>query len=201
MSDSPSSVPDDLLLLCLDLQPAFLNAIPRGPQVLQRCELAAAAAAGLGLPVAFTEQVPQKLGGTCPSLLSLAPQAPVWGKHTFSALADAAIRDALIGERAVGHLLLCGIETPICVYQTALAALGAGLRVTLLSDCVGARREDDARTCLTALAGHGVHILPAETVFYALLHDARHEFFREFTRLVKTYAPAAAPQPPRPSHD
>jgi nicotinamidase-related amidase len=193
---SSAPIPADTLLLCIDLQSAFLDAIAEGAAVLRRCELAVAAAVGLGLPVAFTEQVPQKLGGTIRRLIDLAPGAPVWGKNAFSALADEGIRDALLHQRRVRHLLLCGIETPICVYQTAADALREQLEVTILSDCVGARRTDDARTCLTALGRHGAHLLPVETVCYSLLRDTHHPFFRALTRLVKAHhAPAAAPTP------
>lgn len=188
MSTTPVSphLPTDTLLLCIDLQPGFLDAIPGGAAVLARCEFAVRAAVGLGLPVAFTEQVPAKLGGTATALRAAAANAPAWGKRTFSALADDTIRAALLAERRVGHLILCGLETPICVYQTAIAALAEGVDVTVLSDCVVARRADDSRVCLEALARHGAHVLPAETVFYALLRDADHPQFREFTRLVKS---------------
>jgi len=176
------------LLLCIDMQPVFVRAVADGARVQRRCEFAVAAAQGLGLPVVFTEQVPQKLGGSAPELLALAPGAPVFGKNAFSALADDGIRDALLKARATGHLLLCGIETPVCVYQTAIAALAAELAVTVLSDAVGARRTDDAAMCLTALARAGAHVLPSETVFYALLHDVKHPFFKAYTQLVKSHA-------------
>ncbi|MBS0631365.1 MAG: isochorismatase family protein [Verrucomicrobia bacterium] len=176
--------PENLLLLCLDLQPVFIRAMADGATVQRRCAFAIQAAVGLGLPVLFTEQVPQKLGGTAPELLALAPQATVRAKETFSALADDSIHSSM---RGMEHLLLCGLETPVCVYQTALEALSAGLEVTLLSDCIGARRPDDARVCLEALARAGVHLLPSETVFYALLRGVQHPFFKAYTQLVKSH--------------
>lgn len=175
------------LLLCIDLQPVFVRAIADGVRMQRRCEFAIAAAVGLGVPVAFTEQVPQKLGGTASELLALAPGAGVFGKGTFSALADDGIRDALLHDRRVDHLLLCGIETSVCVYQTALDALSTGRHVTILGDCVGARRPDDARLCMEALVRAGAHVLPSETVFYALLHDVKHPFFKAYTQLVKSH--------------
>lgn len=187
MSAPPSPIPEDALLLCVDAQPKFLAAVQHGFRIRRRCEFAVAAAVGIGIPVAFTEQVPAKLGHTAPELLELAPQASVWSKHTFSALADDAIRDALLRQRDIEHILLCGIETPICVYQTAIAAMAEGLHVTILSDAVGARREDDARSCLDALAREGAHVLPSETVFYSLLHDVNHPYFRAYTKLVKLH--------------
>ena len=166
------------------MQPKFVAAMADAETLGRRCTFALAAATGLGLPVAFTEQVPDKLGPTAATLLTAAPGAPVWGKTAFSIFGDDAIR-AEIERREVQHLLLCGIETPVCVYQTACDARAAGLEVTLLSDAVGARRPADAAACLAALARAGVHVLPSETVFYALLRDARHPFFRAYTALVK----------------
>jgi nicotinamidase-related amidase len=183
----PPSVPDDTLLLCVDMQPKFVAAVQHGFRVRRRCEFAVAAAVGIGIPVAFTEQVPQKLGGTAPELLEVAPQASIWGKNCFSALADEVIRDAVLRQRDVQHILLCGIETPVCIYQTAISGLAEGIQITVLSDAVGARRDDDARVCLEALQRAGAHVLPAETVFYSLLHDVSHPFFRGYTQLVKLH--------------
>ena len=179
---------DGALLLCVDMQPVFINAIADGPRVLRRCQFAVEAASGIGLRTAFTEQVPQKLGGTAPELLALAGRKPhVFGKKTFSAFDDDGIRDA-VRALDVEHVILCGLETSVCLYQTALAAMDHQLQVTLLTDCIGARRPDDAAVCLDALTRLGVHALPAETVFYALLHDTEHQFFKGFTKLVKKYA-------------
>ncbi|MFM9092543.1 MAG: isochorismatase family protein, partial [Verrucomicrobiota bacterium] len=125
---------------------------------------------------------------TASFLRAAAPAAPVWAKDTFSALGDPAVRGALLAPGGPRHLLLAGIETPICVYQTAIDALRAELEVTVLTDCVGARRPADAAAALAALARLGCHLLPAETVFYALAQDARHPFFRGLTALVKARA-------------
>lgn len=177
----------ETLLLCIDLQPMFIRAMADGVTLQRRCAFAIAAAQGLGLPVAFTEQVPAKLGATEPALRALAPAAPVYAKETFSALAHPPLPAAL-ESAGISHLLLCGLETPVCVYQTALDALRSGLAVTLLADAVGARRPDDARVCLDALARSGAHILPAESVFYALLQNVHHPFFKAYTQLVKSHA-------------
>lgn len=183
-----NSNPSDLLLLAVDLQPGLLAAIDPTGALARDCRFALAAATGLGLPVAFTEQVPAKLGATPPHLRAAAPAAPVWAKETFSALGDPAARASLLGPGGPRHLLLAGIETPICVYQTAIDALRAELEVTVLTDCVGARRPADAAAALAALARLGCHLLPAETVFYSLVQEASHPFFRGLTALVKARA-------------
>lgn len=174
-------------LLAVDLQDTLLGMLPApaARALRARASLAISAAAGLGIPVFFTEQVPAKLGPASPALRKLAPSAPVFGKNTFSAVSDSAVLDAL-RERQIEHLLLLGLETPICVYQTALGALAEGFQVTVLSDAIGARRPDDHAACLAALRHAGVHVLPTETVLYALLHDAGHPFFRSLVGLVKS---------------
>ena len=175
------------LLLCIDLQPAFLQAVPGSAALLRRCAFAVEAARGLELPVLFTEQVPAKLGPTAPELLALVDAPPVLAKDEFSALANEPVR-AAVRARAVPQLYLAGIETPVCVFQTARDALAAGLQVTVLTDCVGARRADDAAAALSQLARLGAQLLPAETVGYSLLRSARHPFFRAYTQLVKKYS-------------
>jgi nicotinamidase-related amidase len=182
--NTPAACP--ALLLCIDLQPVFIRAMHDHAVMQRRCAFAVAAAQGLGLPVIFTEQVPARLGGTAPELSALAPDAPVCAKETFSAWADPAIR-ATVARHAPAQLLLCGLETPVCICQTALAAHADDQSVVILSDAVGARRPEDARVCLDALTRSGVGLLPAETVFYALLGSAQHPFFKAYTQLVKTH--------------
>ena len=186
MSDLPTL--DSVLLLCVDLQPTFLQAMSEPEALQKRARFAVAAAKGLGLRTVFTEQVPEKLGRTQESLLSeAAPGTPVFGKTAFSALKDPGF-DAFLNQAPVSHLLICGLETPVCVYQTAADALQRELGVTILSDAVGARRPADAQAALSELARAGAHILPSETVFYALLGHAGHPFFRSYTQLVKAHA-------------
>ncbi len=184
----PANAAPGAALLVVDMQDKLLAMLPpeAGRAVRARAALAVAAARGLGLPVHFSEQVPSKLGPTSPGLRALAPDAPAWAKDTFSAVAHEPLRDALRAE-GIEHLLVLGIETPVCVYQTALGALAEGWQVTVLTDAIGGRRPADQEACLAALRGSGVHLLPVETVFYALLHDAGHPFFRTFTELVKTH--------------
>lgn len=174
------------MLLCVDVQPVFLKGIADRDHLVKRCAFALAAAQGLGLRVAFTEQMPQKLGGVHPDLLGVVKDPVLYSKSTFSAFADDGICDA-IKSADVEHLILCGLETSICIYQTALDAVDNNLQVTILSDAVAARRPEDAAVCLDSLARHNVYVLPSETVFYSLVQGAKHPFFKGLTDLVKKY--------------
>jgi len=174
------------LLLCVDLQTVFIRVMNEPESLVQRASLAIAAAQGLQLPILFTEQVPSKLGATAPELLALAPDAKVYPKDTFSAFRDESIGDA-ISAYSPERIILCGLETPVCIYQTAIAALRANYQVTVLSDAISARRPADAQHCLAALRDQGAEVLPVETVFYALLQTVQHPFFKAYTQLVKAH--------------
>ena len=176
------------LLLVIDLQQPFLAATPGADALVRRTSLAIAAARGLGMPVAFTEQVPAKLGPTKPELLALAGDKPaVFAKDAFSAL-DSEELQAFLKKHKTEHVLLAGIETPICIYQTSVDLLASERQVTLLTDAIGGRRPDDCASALSYLVRLNCHALPAETVFYSILRTTKHPFFRDYTKLVKQYA-------------
>ncbi|MGF1449501.1 MAG: isochorismatase family protein [Opitutales bacterium] len=176
----------ELGLLAIDLQSALLPALPEPERLRQRCRFALRAAQLFEIPVFFTEQVPEKLGPTDASLLDCLdpPPANVFSKSAFSAFGCEPLVNAL-DAAAIAHLLVIGIETPVCVYQSILDARRRDLDVTLLTDAIGARRPDDAAALLPVLREAGCHCLPSETVFYSLLGDAGHPRFRDFTQLVK----------------
>lgn len=177
-----------LALLVVDAQPVFLNAIPGGAALGDSCRFATCVAAALDIRVAFCEQRPDKLGGTREDILAGAPGAPVFPKSAFSAFGAPGLADWL-REHNITHLLIAGLETSICVYQTALAALDEGFEVTLISDAVGGRRPADHEAALRALERKSdCHLLPVETIAYALMADSSHAAFKAVSSLVKSRA-------------
>lgn len=173
-------------LLVVDMQESFLQAIPRADAIRSRCSFAIEAARILNIRTFFTVQVPEKLGPTAPDLTALAGDSPIFSKTGFSALSAPGLMDSLAGNE-IDHLILAGVETSICVYQTAIEAANQDMAMTLLSDCIGGRRPEDSPPVLRALAQIGCHILPAEAVFYSVLGGADHPEFKAFTALVKKY--------------
>ena len=181
--------PPGLALLLVDVQDAFLRALPAGGHDLtRRCAFAAASARLLGIPTALTEQAPAKLGPTTALLREAAgPDAPAFAKTGFSAFAAEGLGEWL-RERAITHLLVAGLEVPICIYLTVLDALAADFEVTLLADATGGRRAEDFPPVWRQLETAGARLLPSETIIYSILRDASHPRFRDFTALVKQYA-------------
>jgi hypothetical protein len=175
-------------LLLIDFQDGFLNVIPNRENLLKRTCFAIESAALLGCSIIVAEQLPEKLGHTTANIKKVLPdQTPVLAKNSFSAMEAEGLND-WVEQNQIDHLLLLGIETPICIYQTAIQALGNEIEVTLLSDCIGERRLEDREPTLRQLLGMDANVLPSETIFYSLIGDATHPHFRAFTKLVKKYA-------------
>lgn len=174
-------------LIVIDVQEVFLETLPNPSPFLHRCCFACRAASLLEIPIVITEQVPQKLGYCHSDIIDSAPVAKVFPKDTFSAMKLVELIRHL-EELNVEHLIMAGLETPICVYQSAIEALRLNFHVTLLTDCISGRRPDDASTVLNYLGRESnCHLLPSESVFYSLLEDVNHPKFKEFTNLVKVF--------------
>ncbi|WPJ94559.1 isochorismatase family protein [Coraliomargarita algicola] len=172
-------------LLLIDFQDVFLKAMPDRERLLKRTTFAVKAAELLGVSIAATEQLPEKLGSTTEALSSIWDvNTPVFNKSAFSAL-EAEGLHRWIEANQIDHLLIAGIETSICVYQSAIQALGEEIGVTLLSDCISERRPEDRGPVLEQLLAMEAHVLPSETIFYSLLGSADHPQFKAFTQLVK----------------
>lgn len=182
-----SNPSNHLGLLVIDLQPAFIKAMPDADQLIRRNLFAIEAASLLGCAIAVTEQLPAKLGQTAAEIVEKLPEhTPIFDKTGFSAF-EAEGLDRWIESNQIDHLLITGIESSICVYQTAVHALGEELGVTLLSDCISQRRAEDRQPVFQQLLSMEAHVLPSETIFYSLLGSADHPDFKAFTQLVKTY--------------
>ncbi|HAT60169.1 MAG TPA: hypothetical protein DCS60_05285 [Opitutae bacterium] len=176
-----------IALLVIDAQDTFISSLTDSSTFLQRCSFAIEAARTLGLHTLFTEQVPDKLGHTNKELIRRAIRPKIFHKTSFSALSAPGLENFL-RDNEVYHVLVCGLETPICVYQTAVQAIDKDIDATFLSDALGCRRIEDGNVALNAIIGLGCSALPTETVFYGLLSDAIHPQFKEFSNLVKTYS-------------
>lgn len=136
------------------------------------------------IPLFVTEQVPHKLGSTSETLLSHLPHSDRIPKSSFSVFGSQEFVDALRGQK-LNHLIFTGIETPICIYLSAIDALKQGYEVTVLSDCVAARRSEDQQVVFDTLDRAGCHIIPLESFLYGFLGSSEHPDFGEINTLVR----------------
>lgn len=174
--------------LVLDAQPRLLGGIERSEALINSIEVFARSMNSIGVPLCVTEQVPEKLGTTEGGILEACSASLLLSKDTFSAFGCPDF-EKWINDHGGDHLLITGIETPICVYLTAVDAVRRGLTVTVLTDCVGCRRPEDGKWALRKLENLGCHLLPLESLLYAMLKSAQHEEFRSISALVKDRTP------------
>lgn len=174
--------------LILDVQPRLLGALAKEDSLLDSVKTFAQSMKILGVPLCVTEQVPEKLGPTEEGVDEACRGSTKLPKDTFSAFGCEEFEQWL-AKNETTHLLLSGIETPICVYLTAVDALRRKMEVTVLTDCVGCRRESDGEWALRKLERAGCHLLPLESLLYAMLGSAQHDEFRSISKLIRDRVP------------
>ena len=138
----------------------------------------------LGVPIIWLEQNPAGLGPTVPEVAQhLAGLEPIT-KVTFSCCGEPAFADAI---EALGRqqALLCGIESHVCVYQTAIDLAQFGHEVEVATDAVSSRSTDTKATALRKLEHAGVGLTCTEMALFELLQAGEGPEFKEILKLVK----------------
>lgn len=170
-------------LLVVDVQEKLAAAMPQAElaRMLKRTLALVEGARALSLPIVYTEQYPKGLGRTVPALRErLVGLAPV-EKLRFSALDDR-VRAQLRGRRQV---LLAGMETHICVYQTVRALAEEGVLPVLCADAVLSRFEVDLRVGLQLASDAGAMVASVETALFDLLGEAGTAEFKAISAAVR----------------
>lgn len=168
------------LLCVVDIQERLLPAIPTGPQVVAMAGRLADAAALLGVRSVLTEQYPKGLGPTPPDLATKLP--PAVSKMSFSCCGSEAFTRSLAAD--VESILLCGLETHICIQQTALDLLARGLTLFIAVDAVGSRQKIDHEIALRRLESSGAILTTTEAAIFEWCRSAEHPQFQAVRRLV-----------------
>lgn len=176
---------DNCVLVVVDVQEAFRKAIPDFAETISRIAIAIRGFQLLGRPIVVTEQYPKGLGRTAEELLlSLPDDASFIEKSTFSSHAEPKFVAELEKFQAK-QVVLCGLETHVCVNQTALDLLAAGSQVHLLTDCVASRYQHDREAGIGKMLASGVLPSSMEMALFEMMRDSRHEKFRDVQALIK----------------
>jgi nicotinamidase-related amidase len=178
--------PGDTGLLVIDVQEKVLAAIPADRRLVWNVRRLIDGAKILGMPVAATEQYPKGLGTTAPELAERLNSIP--SKLTFSCGGCPGIfRD--FHARGVRKILLTGIETHVCVEQTALDLLSDGWSVFVAIDAVGSRFEIDYQTALQRMDSAGATLTTTEAALFEWCRIAGTPEFKQISRLAQEAAP------------
>lgn len=177
---------DDTALLVIDMQDRLLGAIANRASVAWNCRRLLEGAQILDLPFVATEQYPQGLGPTTPELAALLGE--ISSKLTFSCGGCPTIFEELL-RQDIRKLLICGIETHVCVQQTALDLLSHGWRIYLAVDAIGSRFDGDYRTALRRMESAGATLTTTEAALFEWCEVAGTDTFKQISRLVREAAP------------
>jgi nicotinamidase-related amidase len=167
-------------LLVVDIQEKLLPPIFQKEQLVRNAKLLIRMGSVLKIPAIVSTQYAKGLGGTVPEVASLLPETEAIDKSLFSCFGSdvfCTLLKTLPGSR--NTLLLCGMESHICVMQTALAALRDGYLVHVASDAVSSRSEWNWKIGLDRMRAAGAVISSTEMMIYELMRSSASEAFKE----------------------
>ena len=175
----------DTAFLFIDIQEKLLRAVFNKDIVEKKVEILAKATNILNLTSLITEQYPQDLGQTIENVKNnLGKNSYYYEKIAFNALEDANLLTKLQA-LSIKNIIVTGIETHICVYQTVEALIEKGFNVTIIKDCCGSRCETEYLSALDLMSKNGVKIKTTEMVLFELLKTAKHPDFKAIQNLIK----------------
>jgi len=177
--------PENTVLLVVDIQEKFLSVLPEPQTLLERVGVLVETCRQLGIPIVVTEQYPKGLGHTASALAERLPDTAVTlEKAAFGCGRDPEIFNHLAGLKR-SQVLVCGIETHICVNQTVHQLLESGYQVHLVQDAVSSRHYRDHETALAKMQQSGAIPACVEMALFELLGTSRHPLFKQLQALVK----------------
>jgi nicotinamidase-related amidase len=171
---------DQCALIVIDIQEKLLPPIFQKEQLVRNSQLLIRASSVLKIPAIVSTQYSKGLGKTVPEIASLLPETEAIDKDRFSCFGSdvfCTLLKWLPGNR--NTLLLCGMESHICVTQTALAALREGYIVHAASDAVSSRTEWNWKIGLERMRAAGAVISSTEMMIYELMRSSSSPAFKE----------------------
>jgi nicotinamidase-related amidase len=172
--------PEQCALVVIDIQEKLLPPIFQKEQLVRNAQLLVRSATILNIPALVSTQYAKGLGATVPEIASLLAGTEAIDKTLFSCFGSDAFCSAL--KRLSGQrntLLLCGMESHICVTQTALGALREGYLVHVASDAVSSRTEWNWKIGLERMRAAGAVISSTEMMIYELMRSSSSAAFKE----------------------
>ncbi len=177
--------PKHTALVVIDIQEGFRNAIPDFGLIASRAAIVVRGFQILGLPVLVTEQYPRGLGHTAAEITRVFSESDeVFEKSAFSSC-GAEPFVARLNDLNIKQIVICGLETHVCVNQTAHDLLERGFQVHILTDCVCSRFVYNKIAGLAKMLASGAISSSIEMALFELLRDSRHEQFKQIQGLIK----------------
>ncbi|MGP8307664.1 isochorismatase family protein [Vibrio sp. YIC-376] len=172
-------------LIVVDVQGKLATLMHESDTLIDNITKLVKGAKALNLPVLWLEQNPERLGSTSdPIRQALEKDTLPITKYTFDGCKEERFKLAVENAK-VDTWLVCGIETHICVYQTALSLRQLEYRVELVTDCVSSRTAANKALALAKLTANGVLLTGLEMCLYEMVEDCRAPEFKDILALIK----------------
>ena len=169
------------LVLIIDVQEKLLNAVFNKDIVEKKSKILVKAASLLDVPIIISEQYPKGLGE---SIDGFKNSGHTFTKTSFNALCNNDLKKC-IEEKKKKSIIVCGIETHICVYQTVIDLIKRDFDVTLVLDACGSRSFEEYNSALSLMQNYGAKIKTTEMILFEWLKTSNHEKFKEIQALIK----------------
>ncbi|WP_253651840.1 MULTISPECIES: isochorismatase family protein [unclassified Vibrio] len=172
-------------LIVVDVQGKLATLMHESNALIENITKLVKGAKALDLPILWLEQNPERLGSTAEPIREVleSKHLPIT-KYTFDGCKEATFKVAVENAK-VDTWLVCGIESHICVYQTAVSLRQSGYRVELVTDCVSSRTAANKALALAKLTANGVVLTGLEMCLYEMVEDCRAPEFKEILALIK----------------
>jgi nicotinamidase-related amidase len=174
---------EDAVLLEIDIQERLVPVMKYRDQVIKNTQILITAAKEMGFPVLATEQYPKGLGRTVPELLEMIDAEDIFAKNSFTAYTDE-VKTALkeLGRKKV---LVVGMETHVCVFQTVRDLISDDYQVFVVKDAVASRTKVNFLNGLDLMQALGAVITNTETAVFDLLKVSGTPEFKVMSKLIK----------------
>lgn len=170
--------------LCIDIQERLFPHIDQHDELADRCRRLIQGFRVLDVPITVTEQYVKGLGPTISVIQEALGEYQAHEKMSFSCCGVHAVEAAILGAGR-NQVVLFGIETHVCVLQTALDLLSQGRTVIVVEDAVSSRSANDKRVAIERMRHHGAIITTVESVLFELLGTSGTDTFKAISALVK----------------
>ena len=176
--------PEKTALLIIDIQERILPVIKNHQFVVENTIKLIKGFKVLSLPIYYTEQYPKGLGSTVSSITEVLGDLKPFDKMSFSCSGAGSLFEEFKSKN-LSQIVVCGIESHVCVQQTVLDLIENNLQVNLAADAVSSRKEIDYKTALERMRHHGAEVTTAESVLFEILNVCGTPQFKEISRIVK----------------
>jgi len=175
---------ENAVLVIVDVQEKLTNVMHESQNIRRELSKLIKGISVLEVPVVLTEQNPKGLGPTIAEIKTLLPNLEPIYKMAFSCLGEEIFPKRLeaLGRKQV---ILTGIETHVCVYQTAMDLVDAGYNVQVVADCVSSRTPVNKQLALDKMKKAGIDITSTEIILFELLKTADSPKFKQIAGIIK----------------